>query len=125
MRLRGVASSVIDISDGLLADLDHILEASHVGARIERERLPLSAPYREHLERIGWDAALSGGDDYELCFTVPREAVDGLDRVASELSCAVTPIGEITAERTLTVLDAHGTPVPLTHSGYNHFSVET
>jgi thiamine-monophosphate kinase len=124
-RLRGVASSVIDISDGLLADLGHILEASGVGARIERERLPLSPVYREHLERIGWDAALSGGDDYELCFTVPRASVDQLDRVAAEPACAVTPIGEVTAEPGLTVLDAHGVPVPPTHSGYNHFSTQT
>jgi len=72
--LRGIASSAIDISDGLVADLGHILSASGVGATIELERLPLSSALRESLPlEQAWYLALGAGDDYELCFTVPRE----------------------------------------------------
>ena len=71
--VRGIASAAVDISDGLLADLDHILEASEVGASIDSARLPVSP----HLKRLKGDSALDyalrSGDDYELCLTIPAE----------------------------------------------------
>ncbi|NDC51488.1 MAG: thiamine-phosphate kinase, partial [Burkholderiaceae bacterium] len=67
--LRGIATSALDISDGLLGDLRHILEASHVGAQINIDALPRSLVLRRQAQAIQYQCAASGGDDYELCFT--------------------------------------------------------
>ena len=80
LALRGIASSAVDISDGLVADLGHILEMSRVGARLELAQLPLSQAYRTHLAGVGWDVALANGDDYELCFTVPPANLAALEK---------------------------------------------
>lgn len=121
LRLRGVASAAIDISDGLLADLGHVLEASGVGARIELARLPLSPAYRAERAQVGWEPALAQGDDYELCFTVPRERIAALEVLASEIGCAVTRIGEIVAHPGLTVLDESGERYVPRGTGHDHF----
>jgi thiamine-monophosphate kinase len=71
--LRGLAHGAIDISDGLLADLGHVLEQSRVGARIHLDKIPLSPVCRAYLPETGWDLVLANGDDYELCFTVRRK----------------------------------------------------
>src|SRR5665647_435323 len=72
LALRGIASSAIDISDGLLADLGHILDASHAAAEIDLALLPVSSVMRAYVKiPLGQKCALSGGDDYELCFTAP------------------------------------------------------
>lgn len=120
--LRDIASSAIDVSDGLLADLGHILEASGVGARVRLEAVPLSPTYRAHLADVGWDYALGGGDDYELCFTVPPLERETLDVLASEMRFPLTMIGEITAERRLDVYDAAGRIYRVPRHGYDHFS---
>jgi thiamine-monophosphate kinase len=118
--LRGIAHSAIDVSDGLAADLGHILERSGLAATIEAARLPLSEPLRAREEdALGW--ALGGGDDYELCFTAPpgvREVVEALGR---DLGVALTRIGRTTAGEGLTVLDVAGRPLPLTRTGFDHF----
>ena len=81
LKLRGIASAAIDISDGLLADLGHILTASNVGAHLNLTNLPLSKAIQELIKAgeitpdQAYQAALSGGDDYELCFTVPDPRV--------------------------------------------------
>ena len=97
--LRGIASAAIDISDGLLADLGHILERSSVGAEIELDALPMSAELRRCIdsdaERLR--LALTAGDDYELCFTVPKDKLPELQRVAEKWDCPVTRIGQIHA----------------------------
>jgi thiamine-monophosphate kinase len=123
--LRAVATSCIDVSDGLLADLGHVLEASAVGARIALERIPFSKVYRQHRERLGgWDLALTNGDDYELCFTVPRARQTELESLLSGCDCEVSYVGDIEAEAGLRIVDVGGELyAPMTH-GYEHFSTE-
>ncbi len=111
--IAGRASAAIDVSDGLLADLGHICSASGVGAVVETERLPLSAALLEHAGREEALAfALRGGDDYELCFTLPPD----LELQEPE----VTRIGTITAEPGIR-LHADGRLVEVPAEGYRHF----
>ena len=119
--LRGVASACIDISDGLSADLGHILEASQVGARIQLVRLPLSPAYDAVFGEVGWEPALSGGDDYELCFTVPAERETELRRAAARLGVACAQIGEIETHLGLRTVGAHGQLYTPATRGYDHF----
>lgn len=121
--LRGVASSAIDISDGLLADLGHILQRSQVGATLEFAALPTLPVAHAYLhEKVAVDCVLAGGDDYELCFTAPAERHDAVAAAAQSAGVAVTRIGHITAEPGLTVIDADGQPLPIEHTGYDHFA---
>lgn len=120
-RLRSVATAAIDVSDGLLADLGHVLEASKVGARIELARMPLSEAYRSVLSHTGWGPALTQGDDYELCFTVPPERGAALGALAPEFDCPVTRIGEIVAQPGLTVVDESGARFVADGAGHDHF----
>ena len=119
MALRGIATSAVDISDGLIADLGHILEASGVGARVVLEDIPLSATYRARLREIGWDTALAGGEDYELCFTAPTQNKAALERA---LPGRFTRIGEITAQRGLNLLLPSGEPYTPALTGHDHFA---
>lgn len=123
VRLRGIATSAIDISDGLVADLGHVLEASKAGARIHLDWLPVSAVCRSHLDETGWDLALAAGDDYELLFTVPASRLDALEAARAGLGCEASCIGEITRAPGLVILDAAGKPyrVP-SRAGYDHFA---
>ena len=107
--LRGIASSAIDISDGLVADLGHILGMSHVGARLELARLPLSPAYRTHLAEVGWDVALANGDDYELCFTVPPGKLAALEQTKTRFP-GITEIGLIESGSGVRILDAANKP---------------
>lgn len=119
---RGLATAMLDVSDGLLQDLGHMCEESRVGARIEASRLPLSDAYRGLLGARAWDVALTGGEDYELLFCVPtgRQAV--LQTVAEACGCAVTRIGTIVPERDgRQVLDAAGKSYTPTGAGHDHF----
>ncbi len=125
--LRGMASACIDISDGLLADLGHILEASAVGARLELERLPLSQDYLASVESLAdrWAPALSGGDDYELCFTVSPEQREKVERCFARQGWLCTHVGVI-EERTrgLRCLLPDGTEYNPLNRGYDHFAQE-
>lgn len=117
--LRGIAHAAIDVSDGLLADLGHILETSGVGARLEAERLPISAVARSVPDAL--TAALSGGDDYELLFTAPAEAAAQIAALATA-EVPVTRVGMITAEPGLVVLDRDGRPISTSaRAGWQHF----
>lgn len=120
--LRRQASSAIDISDGLTADLGHILQASGVGARLNLGALPLSAAYRKYLPQIGWDYALAGGDDYELCVTVPPGRVNSVDKLADASGFSMAAVGEITAGRTLEIYDALGRLYEPQRKGFEHFA---
>ncbi len=120
-RLRGIASSAIDLSDGLVADLEHVLEASRCGARVYLERLPLSSVYRDRFVELGWDVALANGDDYELLFTVPEKNLRQLEAVKSDFGCTVTAIGDITPGNGLTLLDAGGAIYQPRTRGHDHF----
>lgn len=124
--LRGLVSACIDISDGVAADLGHILEASGVGARLELERLPLSPALRRSVsdDQQGWRLALSSGDDYELCFTLPPALAPDWERRCRELGCTATVIGVIEAEAGLRLQRPDGTLWPLARAGYDHFGGE-
>jgi thiamine-monophosphate kinase len=122
MILRAIASSAIDISDGLVADLGHILEASHVGAVLEVDRLPLSTALQKIKDKkYGWELALTGGDDYELCFTLPPEHQAVLESKRSDFACTVSCIGRIEAKRGLRCIEHDGTPYITQGAGYRHF----
>lgn len=121
-RLRGIARAAIDVSDGLIGDLGHILERSEVGAVIEYERIPrpavLSSLKELQLER---DCVLSGGDDYELVFTATVEKRATLEALSKELGIGLSRIGSIRAgARELIVLDGAGQPISY-RGGYDHF----
>jgi thiamine-monophosphate kinase len=121
--LRGLASSAIDISDGLLADLGHILERSHVGATLEFAALPTLPVVQSYLhEAVARDCVLAGGDDYELCFTAPVDRRDAVQGAAASAGVPVTRIGRITAEPGLAVIDANGQILAIEHTGYDHFA---
>lgn len=119
LALRGFASAAIDISDGLSADLGHILEQSGVGATIDPALLPLSPALRSHAQAR--DCALHGGDDYELCFTVPPEHLARVVELAQSLAVPVTAIGTITRDRGLLARQENGNLIPLAQAGYQHF----
>ncbi len=121
--LRGLASAAIDISDGLLADLGHLLAASGVGARVRLEALPLDESVRACLAELGgWQAPLSAGDDYELCFTVPPEQVAACERLLTEWACGGARIGSVERESGLRCEDARGRVHPMQQGGYEHFA---
>jgi thiamine-monophosphate kinase len=114
---RGLASAMIDVSDGLLQDLGHLCAASRVGARVALARVPCSAAVR----RAGADLALRGGEDYELLFAVPRRREAALVRAAGQFGCRITRIGEITRGREVRLVDAQGREVPVGDAGFDHF----
>lgn len=125
-RLAGVATSCIDISDGLLADLQHILDASGKGAEIFPHLLPLSEPVTALLQNNPqWQTLpLYGGDDYELCFTVSAAHADLIEQLQDELHLTLTCIGEITGPGGLTCLTESREVIAITSTGYDHFKQE-
>lgn len=118
--LRGIAHSAIDISDGLLADLGHILASSQVGARIFLDRIPVSTVSRSYLKETGWETVLAGGDDYELCCTVPKKNVAALERL--DFACGFHCIGEIEPQLGLRVMDESGILYHPKGTGHDHFA---
>jgi len=122
LALRGIASSAIDISDGLLADLGHILEASQVGAQLDFAALPVSPVLNNCVSRtLARQCVLSGGDDYELCFTAPAVHHAELADIAARHNLPLTRIGKIVAGRGCIVHDASGNPLNVEACGYDHF----
>lgn len=120
LALRGRASACIDISDGLAADLRHVLTASGVGASVRLPALPCSAALQSTVgEETAWQYALAGGDDYELCFTLPPD--EDPEEIAVRAECPVTVIGEITAGGGLELIDAAGAAGPCRVGGWQHF----
>lgn len=121
LALRGIAHSAIDISDGLLADLGHILECSHAGAEIEYAAIPAETPHG--IDGSLWrHCVLSGGDDYELCFTVPAAKRGEVEALAARLSLPLTRIGVIVAGQGCTVRSADGSAMTTKEAGYDHFA---
>jgi thiamine-monophosphate kinase len=112
--LRGVASAAVDISDGLIADLDHLLGASGVGGRIDPDRLPLSDALIA-LRADATDLALYAGDDYQLCITLPENSLEALP---SSVRDQLTVIGQVEDPKGLRF---HGDSRPLRKRGYDHF----
>lgn len=124
--LCGLAHAMIDISDGLAADLGHILAASGVGATLELDALPLSAAFREVAaalgETRGAEFALSAGDDYELCFTVDAAQVGEVERRFAALGTSCHPIGVIDETPGLRVRQTDGGWLAVERGGYDHFT---
>ena len=121
--LRGVATSCIDVSDGLAADLGHVLEASGVGARLDVDALPHSVPFRLAVAAAApRELAHSGGDDYELAFSCLPAQFDKLAADAAKIGTRVTRIGTVEAGRGLTLVDGAGSPVALARAGHDHFA---
>ncbi|MDX1381460.1 MAG: thiamine-phosphate kinase, partial [Xanthomonadales bacterium] len=119
--LRGLASACIDLSDGLLADLGHVLAASGTGARIEWERLPLAAGLKSLDAEHRWALAGAGGDDYELCFTAQPGRREAIRRLSAELGLELSPIGVIEDVDGLRCTRPDGTEWMPTGTGYRHF----
>lgn len=122
---RGLATAMIDISDGLIADLGHILEASDVGAQVHLKQLPLSASYREHVNtyyKSFYLLALAGGEDYELLFTAPEDRPEAMKKLVEDLGTPITQIGEIVeASAGVTIVGPGGKEVPVEQRGHDHF----
>lgn len=119
--IREIASSALDISDGLVADLQHICDASDLGAVIDVENLPLSPALKSlnnDVQSYQW--ALSGGDDYELCFTAPPEKMADIAMLIAQGKLQATVIGEMIAGSKV-ICEYEGEPFELTKTGYQHF----
>lgn len=120
MRLRGLASAAIDLSDGLAGDLSHILQASGVGATVDVGCLPASSEFLRglppNLSRLVLQA--QGGDDYELCVCIPTRYIEG---ARAGLDVPLTVIGSVTAEPGLRFVDASGATIAIPPHGYRHF----
>lgn len=124
LALRSFSCCALDISDGLLADLEHILERSQVGAEIYLENLPLSRHLCTQYEQTQAEKfALTGGEDYELCFTVSEEKREAMEQVLRSQGIKVTCIGKILPQTSGLNLLKNGKKMALpTHIGFDHFS---
>ena len=124
--LPGLASAAIDLSDGLLGDLGHIVQASGVGAELDVAQLPLSDAMKTCVETEYWQTlALSGGDDYELCITVPPENCMDVENKVARLGVPLTRIGEIVSGEGIKCLDSFGERMPVSTGAYAHFRNES
>jgi len=119
--LRDVATSCIDISDGLIADLGHILKASEVGAELELSCIPYSDSLKNIDNSLAIELALTGGDDYELCFTIPGGLPEAILEEVDSI-CPIARIGVINNKNALLVLNNENEEVyDLTSKSYSHF----
>lgn len=121
--LVGVANSAIDISDGLLQDLGHILKASSCGAEVYLDELPVAKDIADMDKQIVQTAVLSGGDAYELCFTAKPRRREQIMALAKKSGVKVSRIGTITKDHQLKIIDAQGQLVQYSQKGFDHFAV--
>jgi len=120
--LRGVASSAIDLSDGLLGDLGHILQRSALGALLQTEALPRSAVLAAQAPALQLECLLHGGDDYELLFTAAPERRPAVLQAAAAAGVTVSCIGRMDAEPGLVLVDGQGRRTPVAARGFDHFA---
>jgi thiamine-monophosphate kinase len=121
LALRGLASSAIDVSDGLLGDVGHVLRRSRVGVRLSLPALPRSAVLAAQPRTLQHECLLRGGDDYELLFTAPPALAAAVREAGARSGTPVTPIGVVTPEPGLVVLDEDGHAHTLPARGFDHF----
>ncbi|MGI9354131.1 MAG: thiamine-phosphate kinase, partial [Rhizobiaceae bacterium] len=122
--VREFASASMDISDGLLGDLTKLCSASHVGATIERNQIPISNAVGAavNVDPELWERILDGGDDYEILFTVPSDRFELCRKTARQMDAAITAIGKTHAGPAGKVtLQLDGNPVPVNASSWSHF----
>ncbi len=126
LALRGIANACIDISDGLVGDLGHIMKASGVGAVLTTGWVADSAAISPALQSLPMsrrlDMALAGGDDYELLFTAAPDQAQAVQEAANDCDVPVTCIGRISAGQGLQVMDIHGVPISRRFVSFDHFS---
>lgn len=121
--LREIASAAIDISDGLIADLGHVLQASDVGAGLKLEEIPLSPALMEDQDPgMMLQLALTAGDDYELCFTIPEQHIDTVNALQYRLNLPFKHIGNIEKQKGLRIYRKDDQPLEIAADGYDHFS---
>jgi thiamine-monophosphate kinase len=118
--LRGIASACIDISDGLHSDAQRLLQASGVGARIELADLPLSPALRAAYGADAWRVALTGGEDYELCFSAPRARADAVVGAAVTAGSPVARVGTLLGGSGI-ALQSGNSLIQFSPSGFDHF----
>ena len=122
LQLRDIAHAAIDISDGLAADLGHILNASKVGATLWVEQLPISSVVRKHLVQAGgWSLPLTAGDDYELCFCVAEQDQGLLEQALHNCAVPYTWVGVVDKSAGLRCLTDDGLDITPSTAGYRHF----
>ncbi|MDE1183283.1 thiamine-phosphate kinase [Paraburkholderia sp.] len=133
LALRGVARAALDLSDGLAGDLRHILERSNMAAIVDADAVPRSDALRRLTPEIQRRCTLSGGDDYELCFTASPAMRDAVENAGRAAGVAVTRIGTIcapysaphaAAPHAIVWHDADGAPLTLTLQGFDHFHAD-
>ena len=123
--LSGHASACIDVSDGLLADLGHVLKASACGARLDLEKLPHTAVLADLDDMVRWRYQLSGGDDYELLFTLPSGSRSLLAGWSQQLDIKLSVIGEIEGDEGIRCVASDGSSYAPEGSGFEHFRQKT
>ena len=120
--LRNIAHAALDLSDGLLGDLTHILDASHVGASLNTDDFPISSILQQQNEKWRLQCTLGGGDDYELCFTAPPEKRKQVQEAAKQAGVPVTRVGSIEPQSGIRLFNSAG---PMNHTGirsFDHFA---
>ncbi len=121
LALRGIATSAIDVSDGLLGDLAHILRRSNVGATVDVDALPRSAVLATLPAAQQQEFTLAGGDDYELVFSAPSACAGQVQLAAQRANVSVTRIGRIDSEAGLRLVDSAGRAVDKRFASFDHF----
>jgi len=122
-QLLGLATAAIDVSDGLVGDLEHICSASGVGATVELTRVPMSPAVQAAVEgdpKLA-EIAIAGGDDYELLFTAPVDKRTAIEAAVRDSGVPVTEIGTVETGQEVVILGPNGNPLALKHHGYSHF----
>ena len=123
LALRDIAHAAIDVSDGLLGDLQHVLKQSNVGATLQADDLPLGEILKStQTHNVCHEFAMNGGDDYELCFTAPAAKREAVQHAAAMSNTVVTRIGQITAARELKIVNAAGVALAISSNSYDHFT---